>query len=79
MKVFRIMSYRFVNKFIAPSKYETAIHIMQEEYMLAKPARDAAAKAKMEAEVLSTEEVPLHDDNEWNIRCLMTLFLFICM
>ncbi|BAT75964.1 ubiquitin-like modifier-activating enzyme 5 [Vigna umbellata] len=39
----------------------------QEEYMLAKPARDAAAKAKMEAEVLSTEEVPLHDDNEWNI------------
>ncbi|KAK7346598.1 hypothetical protein VNO80_21121 [Phaseolus coccineus] len=39
----------------------------QEEYMLAKPARDAAAKAKMEAEVLSTEEVPLHNDNEWNI------------
>ncbi|QCD81171.1 ubiquitin-like modifier-activating enzyme 5 [Vigna unguiculata] len=39
----------------------------QEEYMLAKPARDAAAKAKMEAEVLSIEEVPLHDDNEWNI------------
>jgi len=47
--------------------------------MLAKPARDAAAKAKMEAEVLSIEEVPLHDDNEWNIRCLMTLFLFICV
>jgi len=53
------------------------MHVMQEEYMLAKPARDAAAKAKMEAEVLSTEEVPLHDDNEWNIRCLMTLFMFI--
>jgi len=53
------------------------MHVMQEEYMLAKPARDAAAKAKMEAEV-PAEEVPLHNDNEWNIRCLMTLFLFIC-
>ncbi|TKY55332.1 Ubiquitin modifier-activating enzyme 5 [Spatholobus suberectus] len=39
----------------------------QEGYMLAKPARDAAAKAKMEAEALSTEEGPLHQDNEWNI------------
>ncbi|KAG4933067.1 hypothetical protein AAZX31_17G126100 [Glycine max] len=39
----------------------------QEEYMLAKPARDAAAKAKMEAEAPSTEEVPLHEENEWNI------------
>lgn len=38
----------------------------QEEYMLAKPARDAAAKAKMEAEA-PTEEGPLHQDNEWNI------------
>ncbi|RZB56675.1 Ubiquitin-like modifier-activating enzyme 5 isoform B [Glycine soja] len=38
-----------------------------EEYMLAKPARDAAAKAKMEAEAPSTEEVPLHEENEWNI------------
>jgi len=47
--------------------------------MLAKPARDAAAKAKMEAEAPSTEEVPLHEENEWNIRCLMILFLFICM
>ncbi|XP_028766192.1 ubiquitin-like modifier-activating enzyme 5 isoform X2 [Neltuma alba] len=39
----------------------------QEEYTLAKPARDAAAKAQKEAEALSTEECPLHDDNEWNI------------
>ncbi|KAL2321681.1 hypothetical protein Fmac_026060 [Flemingia macrophylla] len=39
----------------------------QEEYMLAKPTRDAAAKAKMEAEAPSTEEGPLHQDNEWNI------------
>ncbi|KAL3018776.1 hypothetical protein AAZX31_05G046000 [Glycine max] len=39
----------------------------QEEYLFAKPARDAAAKAKMEAEAPSTEEVPLHEDNEWNI------------
>lgn len=49
---------------------------MQEEYILAKPARDAAAKAKMEAEALSTKEGPLHDDNEWNIRCLMILFIY---
>ncbi|KAG5022443.1 hypothetical protein JHK82_018355 [Glycine max] len=51
----------------------------EEEYMLAKPARDAAAKAKMEVEAPSTEEVPLHEEIEWNIRCLMILFLFICM
>lgn len=38
--------------------------------------RDAAAKAKLEAEALSTEEGPLHDDNEWNIRCLM-IFIII--
>lgn len=50
---------------------------MQEEYILAKPARDAAAKAKMEAKALSTEEGPLHDDNEWNIRSLNDIsFLF---
>lgn len=42
--------------------------VMQAEYMLAKPARDAAAKAKLEAEALVVEEIPLHDDNEWNIR-----------
>lgn len=41
---------------------------VQKEYMLVKPARDAAAKAKMEAESLSAAECPLHDDNEWNIR-----------
>ncbi|KFK42871.1 hypothetical protein AALP_AA1G049700 [Arabis alpina] len=40
----------------------------QKEYMLAKPERDAAAKAKMEAEALTAiDESPLHDDNEWNI------------
>ncbi|KAK9080550.1 hypothetical protein SSX86_000308 [Deinandra increscens subsp. villosa] len=38
----------------------------QKEYMLIKPARDAAAKAKMEEE-LSAIEIPIHDDNEWNI------------
>lgn len=41
---------------------------MQKEYMLAKPARDAAAKAKMEAEAPPAAECPLHADNEWNIR-----------
>ncbi|XP_074317199.1 ubiquitin-like modifier-activating enzyme 5 [Silene latifolia] len=39
----------------------------QKEYMIAKPERDAAAKAKMEAEALLAPEGPLHDDNEWNI------------
>ncbi|XP_018825160.1 ubiquitin-like modifier-activating enzyme 5 [Juglans regia] len=39
----------------------------QEEYFLAKPARDAALKAKMEAEDLSATEVSLHADNEWHI------------
>ena len=42
---------------------------MQKEYMLAKPARDAAAKAKKEAEAATAvDDGPLHDDNEWNIR-----------
>ncbi|XWS51414.1 hypothetical protein CRYUN_Cryun12cG0174200 [Craigia yunnanensis] len=40
----------------------------QKEYILAKPARDAVAKAKMEAEALTAvADVPLHVDNEWNI------------
>ncbi|XP_023732714.1 ubiquitin-like modifier-activating enzyme 5 [Lactuca sativa] len=38
----------------------------QKEYMVVKPARDAAAKAKMEEE-LSTIEIPIHAENEWNI------------
>lgn len=50
---------------------------MQEEYILAEPARDAAAKAKLEAEPQSVEEGPLHEDNEWNIRCIMTFYTFI--
>ncbi|KAJ4825132.1 hypothetical protein Tsubulata_041338 [Turnera subulata] len=39
----------------------------QREYILAKPARDAAIKAKMEVEARTTVEMPLHADNEWNI------------
>ncbi|KAG8652672.1 ubiquitin-like modifier-activating enzyme 5 isoform X2 [Manihot esculenta] len=39
----------------------------QKEYILAKPARDAAAKTKMEAEALLDIELPLHADNEWSI------------
>ncbi|KZV31688.1 ubiquitin-like modifier-activating enzyme 5 [Dorcoceras hygrometricum] len=38
----------------------------QKEYILAKPARDAAARAKMEAGELLEPEC-LHEDNEWNI------------
>ena len=42
---------------------------LQKRYILAKPARDAAAKAKMEAEAsAAAADVPLHVDNEWNIR-----------
>lgn len=41
--------------------------IFQEEYMLTKPARDAAAKAKMDAEALIAVECAVHTDNEWNI------------
>lgn len=39
----------------------------QKEYALVKPSRDAAAKAKLEAEALLHPEVALHTDNEWNI------------
>ncbi|URE33817.1 ThiF family [Musa troglodytarum] len=38
----------------------------QKEYLQTKPARDAAAKGKLEAES-SENEGPLHMDNEWNI------------
>lgn len=36
--------------------------------MESKPARDAAAKTKMEAEASAENECPVHQDNEWNIR-----------
>ncbi|KAK9117554.1 hypothetical protein Sjap_016501 [Stephania japonica] len=39
----------------------------QKEFALAKPARDAIAKAKMEAEASSLAQCPVHEDNEWNI------------
>ncbi|CAM0911326.1 unnamed protein product [Alopecurus aequalis] len=39
----------------------------QKEYRQSKPARDAAAKAKMEAEATAAIEYPVHIDNEWNI------------
>ncbi|KAL8097867.1 hypothetical protein AgCh_030834 [Apium graveolens] len=39
----------------------------QEEYNLTKPARDAAAKAKMDAQALTVTESAIHLDNEWNI------------
>lgn len=39
----------------------------QKEYIQTKPARDAAAKTKMEAEASAAVEGPLHLDNEWNI------------
>lgn len=42
----------------------------QKEYNLAKPARDAAAKAKMESETSTKTESPIHVDNEWNISVI---------
>jgi hypothetical protein len=39
--------------------------------MESKPARDAAAKAKMEAEASAENECPVHVDNEWNIRYII--------
>nr|CAD1836588.1 unnamed protein product [Ananas comosus var. bracteatus] len=39
----------------------------QKEYIQSKPARDAAAKAKMEADASAKSEGPVHLDNEWNI------------
>lgn len=49
---------------------------LQNDYILAKPARDAAAKAKMQAEASTSVEGPLHFDNEWNIRYNLALLLF---
>ncbi|KAK4350627.1 hypothetical protein RND71_029940 [Anisodus tanguticus] len=45
----------------------TACLERQKEYILAKPTRDAAAKAKADSEALSVAENPVHADNEWNI------------
>lgn len=45
------------------------VSTVQKEFLLVKPARDAALKAKMEAEASSSvTECPLHLDNEWEIR-----------
>lgn len=41
--------------------------MVQKEYIIAKPAKDAAARAKMAVEELVEPEC-LHVDNEWNIR-----------
>ncbi|KAM7483454.1 hypothetical protein LguiB_008037 [Lonicera macranthoides] len=39
----------------------------QKEYILTKPDRDAASKAKRVTEGLSATVCPTHEDNEWNI------------
>ncbi|XP_026664753.2 ubiquitin-like modifier-activating enzyme 5 isoform X2 [Phoenix dactylifera] len=39
----------------------------QNEYIQTKPARDAAAKVKVEAEASAATEGPLHLENDWNI------------
>jgi hypothetical protein len=45
-----------------PSDDGNGMFCLQKEYILAKPARDVALGAKMEAESLSVEEGPLHAD-----------------
>uniref|UniRef100_A0A0C9QXL9 Ubiquitin-like modifier-activating enzyme 5 n=1 Tax=Wollemia nobilis TaxID=56998 RepID=A0A0C9QXL9_9CONI len=42
----------------------------QQEYIQTKPARDAAAKAKEQAEAATTYSHPIHEDNEWDISVL---------
>ncbi|XP_058194453.1 ubiquitin-like modifier-activating enzyme 5 isoform X2 [Rhododendron vialii] len=49
-----------------PQCSNTACLDRQKEYILAKPARDAAA-AKAKKDKVSVPECPVHDDNEWNI------------
>ncbi|KAJ4917583.1 Uncharacterized protein Rs2_03133 [Raphanus sativus] len=45
------------------------VYTYLKEYMLVKPATDAASKAKMEAEAATAiDDGRLHDDNESNIR-----------
>lgn len=50
-----------------PQCSNPACVLRQKEYMESKPARDAAAKTKMEAEASTENECPVHLDNEWNI------------
>ncbi|KAH7858440.1 hypothetical protein Vadar_023929 [Vaccinium darrowii] len=49
-----------------PQCSNTACLERQKEYILAKPAWDAAA-AKAKEDEVSVPEGPVHDDNEWNI------------
>lgn len=49
-----------------PQCSNTACLERQKEYILAKPARDAAA-AEAKKDEVSVPEGPVHDDNEWNI------------
>jgi hypothetical protein len=42
----------------------------QREYIQMKPARDAAAKARVESEAACASSLPVHYDNDWNIRYL---------
>ncbi|KAI8529210.1 hypothetical protein RHMOL_Rhmol12G0206900 [Rhododendron molle] len=49
-----------------PQCSNTACLDRQKEYILAKPARDAAA-AKAKKDEVSVPECPVHEDNEWNI------------
>lgn len=58
--------FAFYSVFDFFDKFKIFIYV-QKEYNISKPARDAAARAKMEAEASSATEGPLHDDNEWNI------------
>lgn len=52
-----------------PQCSNSACQERQREYIRIKPAKDAAAKARLEAEAEAAcaSNLPVHDDNEWNI------------
>lgn len=52
-----------------PQCSNSACQDRQREYIRLKPAKDAAAKARVEAEAEAAcaSNIPVHDDNEWNI------------
>jgi len=50
-----------------PQCSNSACQDRQREYIQLKPAKDAAAKARAEAEAACASNLSVHDDNKWNI------------
>jgi ubiquitin-like modifier-activating enzyme 5 len=53
-----------------PQCSNSACHDRQREYIQMKPARDAAAKARVESEAACASSLPVHYDNDWNISVI---------